>query len=57
MLLYSTAQAQDNLQRLHDVWSRLLEGVVFDPDEIDAVTSTLRRIETELVARARHGST
>jgi DNA-binding MarR family transcriptional regulator len=56
VLLYPTAQAQDNLQRLHDVWSRLLEGVVFDPDEIDAVTSTLRRIETELVARARHGS-
>ncbi|OLT00256.1 MarR family transcriptional regulator [Pseudonocardia sp. CNS-004] len=57
VLLYPTAQAQDNLQRLHDVWSRLLEGVVLDPDEIDAVTSTLRRIETELVARARHGST
>jgi DNA-binding MarR family transcriptional regulator len=54
--LYPTAQAQENLRRLHDVWSRLLDGIVSDPDEIEGVSSTLRRIETELVARARHSS-
>jgi DNA-binding MarR family transcriptional regulator len=54
--LYPTAQARDNLQRLHDVWSGLLDGIVTDPDEIEAVSSTLRRIETELLARARHSA-
>jgi DNA-binding MarR family transcriptional regulator len=54
--LYPTARAHDNLQRLHDVWSRLLDGIVSDPNEIEAVSSTLRRIETELLARARHGA-
>jgi DNA-binding MarR family transcriptional regulator len=51
--LYPTAQAHDNLQRLRDVWSRLLDGIVPDPEEVEAVTATLRRIETELVERAR----
>lgn len=51
--LYPTARAHENLQHLRDVWSRLLDGIVPDPDEIEAVTATLRRIETQLVARAR----
>jgi DNA-binding MarR family transcriptional regulator len=51
--LYPTPQAHDNLQRLRDVWSRLLDGIVNNPDEIDAVISILRRLETELAARAR----
>ncbi|WP_028924265.1 MarR family winged helix-turn-helix transcriptional regulator [Pseudonocardia acaciae] len=51
--LYPTARAHENLQHLRDVWSRLLDGIVPDPDEIEAVTSALRRIETQLVARAR----
>lgn len=54
--LYPTTQAHDNLRRLHDVWSRLLDGIVSDPDEIEAVSSTLRRIETELLVRARHST-
>jgi hypothetical protein len=31
----------------------LLDGVLDDPAEIDAVTATLRRIETKLVTRSR----
>ena len=54
--LYPTDRARDNLRQLRAVWSRLLDGIVPDPDEVEAVTSTLRRIETQLVARARHGS-
>jgi MarR family transcriptional regulator, temperature-dependent positive regulator of motility len=51
--LYPTARADDHLQQLRDVWSRLLDGIVSDPEEIEAVSSTLRRIETQLAARAR----
>ncbi|MGA3148670.1 MAG: MarR family transcriptional regulator [Acidimicrobiales bacterium] len=51
--LSPTPQAHDNLQRLRDVWSRLLDGIVNDPEEIDHAISTLRRIETELTGRAR----
>lgn len=51
--LYPTEAARDNLLRLRDIWSRLLDGTVADPGEIDAVNSTLRRIETQLVAKAR----
>lgn len=51
--LYPTARAQENLQRLREIWSHLLDGVVTDPGEIDAVTAILRRIETRLVAKAR----
>ena len=51
--LYPTERAQDNLRRLKDVWSRLLDGIVPDPDLIHTMNSTLRGIETELVARAR----
>lgn len=51
--LYPTDKAQDNLQRLREAWSRLLEEAVADPDEIDAAISALRHIETRLVARTR----
>jgi MarR family transcriptional regulator, temperature-dependent positive regulator of motility len=51
--LYPTARAQDNLRQLRGIWSRLLDGVIADPAQIDAVTSVLRRIETQLGARAR----
>jgi DNA-binding MarR family transcriptional regulator len=51
--LYPTPQAHDNLQRLRDVWSRLLDGIINDPEEIDNAISTLRRLETEFTARAR----
>jgi len=51
--LYPTEKAQGNLRRLRDVWSRMLEETVTDPDEIDAAISTLRHIETRLVARTR----
>lgn len=51
--LHPTERAQDNLRQLRDTWSRLLDGVVGDPDEIEAVNSTLRRIETQLSDRMR----
>ncbi|MFJ6897760.1 MarR family winged helix-turn-helix transcriptional regulator [Streptomyces hokutonensis] len=54
--LYPTEKAQENLQRLREVWSRLLEEAVTDSDDIDAVISTLRSIETRLVARTRPGA-
>jgi DNA-binding MarR family transcriptional regulator len=54
--LYPTARAQENLRQLRALWSGLLDGIVPDPREVDAVTSTLRRIETHLAERARHGS-
>ena len=54
--LYPTEKARENLQRLRAVWSRLLEDAVADPDEIDSAISTLRHIETQLVARTRGGA-
>lgn len=51
--LFPTARAHDNLQSLRDVWSRLLDDIVNDPEEVDALISTLRRLETELTARTR----
>jgi DNA-binding MarR family transcriptional regulator len=54
--LYPTARAHENLQHLRDTWSRTLEGIVDDPETIDAVNATLRRIENELIARRRRTS-
>lgn len=54
--LYPTEKAQENLQRLREVWSRLLEEAVADPDEIDAAILTLRHIEARLVARTFGGA-
>lgn len=51
--LYPTEQAQENLQRLRGLWSRLMQEAITDADEIDATISTLRQIETRLVARTR----
>ena len=51
--LYPTARAQDNLRRLREVWSRLLDGIVEDPEEIEAMTAALRRMETRLVTGTR----
>ncbi|MGW6443463.1 MarR family winged helix-turn-helix transcriptional regulator [Lentzea sp. NPDC055074] len=50
--LYPTARAQANLQRLHGIWSDLLDGVVSDEDEIDGMITTLRHIETRLAEKA-----
>lgn len=49
--LHPTEKARENLQRLRELWSRLLQEAVADPDEIDAAVSTLRHIETRLIAR------
>ena len=54
--LYPTDKAHENLQRLREVWSQLLEGTVDDPVEVDAAISTLRHIETRLVARTGDGT-
>ena len=56
VLLFPTHKAQENLQRLREIWSRLLEATVTDPDEIDATISTLRNIETRLISRSRGGA-
>ena len=55
--LYPTEKARENLQRLRELWSRLLHDAVADPHEIDAAISTLRHIETRLIARTRGGAT
>jgi MarR family transcriptional regulator, temperature-dependent positive regulator of motility len=49
--LYPTARAQENLRHLRDSWSKALTGIVDDPETIDSVNATLRRIEHELTAR------
>ncbi|MFI6093164.1 MarR family winged helix-turn-helix transcriptional regulator [Streptomyces sp. NPDC051218] len=54
--LYPTEKAQENLQRLRDAWSRLLDGTVTDSHEIDAVITTLQHIETRLVAQSPGGT-
>lgn len=54
--LYPTEKARENLLRLRELWSRLLQETVADPDEIGAAISTLRHIETRLVARTRGGA-
>jgi MarR family transcriptional regulator, temperature-dependent positive regulator of motility len=54
--LYPTTRARENLQHLRDTWSQALEGIVDDPETIDSVNATLRRIENELTARRRRVS-
>jgi hypothetical protein len=49
--LYPTERAREGLRHLRDTWSRTLEGIVDDPETIDSVNATLRRIENELTAR------
>jgi len=51
--LHPTARAHENLQHLRAAWSRTLEGTVDDPETIDFINATLRRIENELVTRRR----
>ncbi len=54
--LFPTDRAHENLRYLRDLWSRLLDGTVDDPEAIDTVIATLRRIESELATRARGGN-
>lgn len=51
--LYPTPLAGENRASLRAAWSGLLDGIVEDPDAVDAVNRTLRRIEAGLVARRR----
>ena len=51
--LYPTGRARENLQHLRDTWSLALKEIVGDPEAIDFVNATLRRIESELTARRR----
>ncbi|MEV6029178.1 hypothetical protein [Streptomyces sp. NPDC052036] len=41
-------EALENLRRLREAWSRLLNGTVTYANEIATVISTLQRIETQL---------
>lgn len=49
--LYPTEQAQQNLRRLHVLWSELLEGTVADPADVERMIVLLRQMETSLGAR------
>jgi MarR family transcriptional regulator, temperature-dependent positive regulator of motility len=51
--LYPTALAGESRRRLGEEWHRLLRGIEEDPAKINHLTSTLRRIESELVSRRR----
>ncbi|MFE0416063.1 MarR family winged helix-turn-helix transcriptional regulator [Streptomyces tendae] len=51
--LYPTPKASENLQRLRDTWTRLLDGTVTGTDEVDTLIAALRNIETRLVAQSR----
>ena len=51
--LYPTEKAERNLGYLHDNWARELQGIIDDPATIELVNATLRRIESELIARRR----
>ena len=50
--LYPTDLARDNLKRLHDLWTGLLDGIIDDAGEVDRVNAMLRRVEAGFVARA-----
>lgn len=54
--LYPTEKAHENLRQLREVWSRLLDGVLDDPEKIDVTTATLQRIENHLVTRTRRSA-
>jgi DNA-binding MarR family transcriptional regulator len=54
--LYPTTLASQSRRRLGEEWDRLLRGIEDDPDKIHHLTSTLRRIESELVSRRRRES-
>ncbi|WP_030674181.1 MarR family winged helix-turn-helix transcriptional regulator [Streptomyces rimosus] len=49
--LYPTDAAQENLSRLREAWSRLLDGTITDTHEIATVTSALQRIEAQLAQK------
>lgn len=50
--LFPTDLARDNLKRLHDLWTGLLDGIIDDAGEVDRVNTVLRRIEAAFVAPA-----
>ncbi|MBO8190542.1 MarR family transcriptional regulator [Streptomyces oryzae] len=54
--LYPTQKAGENLGYLQDAWSRLLEEAVPDAGEAEALISTLRHIESQLLDRIRSGT-
>jgi DNA-binding MarR family transcriptional regulator len=49
--LYPTQKAGENLRHLEDAWSRLLDEAVPDTAAAEATITTLRRIESQLLAR------
>lgn len=55
--LHPTDLAEQNMKRLHDVWSRSLEGILEDVDIVKALNAALRQIEAKLVERRNAGET
>ncbi|GHE36480.1 MULTISPECIES: MarR family winged helix-turn-helix transcriptional regulator [Streptomyces] len=53
--LHPTRKAGENLRHLEDTWSRLLAEAVPDTEETATVVSTLRQIESHLIARTGRG--
>lgn len=51
--LYPTRKAEENLQRLKDAWTGLLDGTISADDDIESLIAALQRIEARLIARSR----
>ncbi|MGV9295241.1 MarR family winged helix-turn-helix transcriptional regulator [Amycolatopsis sp. NPDC003676] len=51
--LYPTEKAAENLQRLRDTWSALLDGTFTDTAEVGTLITALQSIETRLVTQSR----
>ncbi|MBF0877201.1 MarR family transcriptional regulator [Gluconobacter cerevisiae] len=51
--LYLTDVAKTNFSLMREAWSKDLEGLIEDSDQIDLVNTTLKDIETKLLARRR----
>ncbi|WP_370933731.1 MarR family winged helix-turn-helix transcriptional regulator [Amycolatopsis sp. cg13] len=51
--LYPTEKAAENLQRLRDTWSALLDGTFTDAKEVSTLITALQSIENRLVTQSR----
>lgn len=52
--LYLTDRAKANFSRMQDVWSRDLEGLIEDGEQLDVVNALLKDVENKLVKRRKN---